>query len=82
MLIELCVGNYIISNGFVNGVDGNFKVYTESLSKSLIWIHFWNLQIGINIRFENSQMYKECNSLFNWLLGAVYVTHKGWLLII
>jgi hypothetical protein len=28
MLIELCAGNYIISNGFVNGVDGILKVYT------------------------------------------------------
>jgi len=36
MLIELCARNYIISNGFVNGVDGIFKVYIESLSKSLI----------------------------------------------
>ncbi len=28
MLIKLCVGNYITSNDFVNGVDGIFKDYT------------------------------------------------------
>jgi hypothetical protein len=36
MLIELYVGNYITLNDFVNGVDGNFKDYTETFSKSLI----------------------------------------------
>ncbi len=25
MLVELCVGNYVTFDGFVNGVGGNFK---------------------------------------------------------
>jgi hypothetical protein len=28
MLVELCVGNYAISDGLVNGIDGIFKTST------------------------------------------------------
>jgi len=35
-LIELCTRNYATLNGLVNGVDGIFKDYTKTLSKSLI----------------------------------------------
>ncbi len=52
---------YATLKGLVNSVDNIFKDYTKTLSKSLIWIHFQNPQIGINTRFENSQTYK--NSL-------------------
>jgi hypothetical protein len=48
MLVELCVGNYETSNGFVNGVDGIFQDYTKTISKSLIWIQFQNLKLNIN----------------------------------
>jgi hypothetical protein len=64
MLVELC---YITSYGLVNGVDGIFKDYTKTFPKSLIWIHFQNLQIGYNTRSKNSQMYKEFPTLDkNW----------------
>ncbi len=67
VLIELCTRNYATLNGLVNGVDGIFKDYTKTLSKSLIWIHFQNPQIGINTRFEISQTYKEFHGLDkNW----------------
>jgi hypothetical protein len=63
MLVKLCARNYITSYGLVNGADEFFKNYTKTFSKSLIWICFQNAQIGINTRFENSQMYKEFPSV-------------------
>jgi hypothetical protein len=39
MLVGLCVGNYITSNGLVNGANKTFQSYLKTLSKSLIWIH-------------------------------------------
>ncbi len=59
MLVELCTWNYITLDGPINGVDGIFKDYTKTFPKSLIWIHFQNLQIGLNTKSENSQMYKK-----------------------
>ncbi len=92
MLIELYVGNYITLNDFVNGVDGNFKDYTETFSKSLIWIHFWNLQIGINTRFENHKCtkysfgcwvhYISCTKVDSWSFNIWSIRcNKTWLYI-
>jgi hypothetical protein len=38
MLVELCARNYNTLDGFVNGVDGIFKDFTQTFSKSFIWI--------------------------------------------
>ncbi len=40
MLVELCVNNYVISNGLVNGVDDIFKTSTTYCEKIVIWIMF------------------------------------------
>ncbi len=42
MLKELCVGNYAIVDGLVNGADGTFKDYIENNIELLIWIYFQN----------------------------------------
>jgi hypothetical protein len=36
MLVELCAWNYETSNGLVNGVDGIFEDFTETISKSFV----------------------------------------------
>jgi hypothetical protein len=36
MLVELCIGNYVVFDGLVNGVDGLFKVSTTYLDKSIM----------------------------------------------
>jgi hypothetical protein len=47
MLVELCVGNYITSNGLVNGANKTFQGYFKTWSKSLIWIHFKTCMLDI-----------------------------------
>jgi hypothetical protein len=46
MLIELCVGNYAMYDGLVNGVDGIFKASITYYDKTIIWIMFQNFKIG------------------------------------
>ncbi len=46
MLVELCAGNYVTSNGFVNGVNGTFKTSTTYCEKTIIWTMFHNYKIG------------------------------------
>jgi hypothetical protein len=46
MLVELCVGNYVTSNGFVNEANGIFKASTTYCEKPIIWIMFHNSKIG------------------------------------
>jgi len=46
MLGELCVGNYVTSNGFVNGINGTFKTSTTYYENTIIWIMFHNSKIG------------------------------------
>ncbi len=41
---------------FENSVNGMFKDYTKSLSKSLIWVQYYNLKIGNKTKMENSCM--------------------------
>jgi hypothetical protein len=48
MLVELCVRNYETFDGLVNGADGIFEYFTKTISKSFVWIHFHNPQIGQN----------------------------------
>jgi hypothetical protein len=48
MIVELCVGNYETSDGLVNGVDGIFEDFIETISKSFVWIHFHNPEIKHN----------------------------------
>ncbi len=40
MLVELCVGNYATSDGFVNGDNDIFKASTTYCEKTIIWIMF------------------------------------------
>jgi hypothetical protein len=40
MLFELCVGNYALFDGLVNGADDIFKVSTTFCEKTIIWIMF------------------------------------------
>jgi hypothetical protein len=58
MLIELCVGDYATLDGLVNGANGTFQYYIKTCSKTLIWINFYNPQIGDNMRIQHSQTYK------------------------
>jgi hypothetical protein len=53
MLVELCVGNYETSNGLENNVAGIFENFLEIISKSLVWTHFHNPQIGHSTRIKN-----------------------------
>jgi len=43
----------------VNGADGIFEYFTKTISKSFVWIHFHNPQIGQNTRIKNLQIYDE-----------------------
>ncbi len=52
MLVELCVGNYMISNGLVNSANKTFENYKRSFPKLLTWINFHNFQIRINTRIK------------------------------
>jgi hypothetical protein len=42
MLVEFYAKNSATSDGLVNGVNGTFKDYTRTYSKSFIWIYFEN----------------------------------------
>jgi hypothetical protein len=69
MVIKLYAGNYATLYGLVNGVDDTFQYYTKTCSKIMIWINFYNPQIGINMRIQYSQTYKYFLALEkNWTL--------------
>ncbi len=40
MLVELCAGNYVTSNGVVNGGNGILKIPTTYCEKTIIWLCF------------------------------------------
>jgi hypothetical protein len=63
MLVELCARNYETSDGLVNGANGIFEDFIESISKSFVWIHFHNPQIGHNALIKNLQIYDEFTRL-------------------
>jgi hypothetical protein len=44
-LVELLIGNYVTSNGFVNESDGNFKASTTYCEKIIIWVMFKDSKI-------------------------------------
>jgi len=46
MLVELCAGNYVTFNGFVNGINGTFITSITYCEKTIIWIMFHNFKIG------------------------------------
>jgi hypothetical protein len=62
MLVELCVGNYATSNGFVNGANDIFKTSTTYCEKIIIWIMFQNFKIGTLIREKYNQPYNNFES--------------------
>jgi hypothetical protein len=59
MLVELFVRNYDTLDGLVNGVDGTFKYFTQTSSKSFIWIEFYNSKIGKKTRNKNLHIYEQ-----------------------
>jgi hypothetical protein len=40
MLVELCVGNYAMYDGFMNGANDIFKISKTYFDKTIIWIMF------------------------------------------
>jgi len=56
MLVELCARNYETFDVLMNGANGIFEGFTETISKYFVWIHFHNPQIG-----NNSQIKKITN---------------------
>jgi hypothetical protein len=58
MLVKLCACNYVTLDGFINNTNENFQDYTKITFKSLIWIYFQNLQIGLNTRMKNRHIYE------------------------
>ncbi len=58
MSMELCVGNYETLDGFMNCANGIFEDFTKNTSKLIIWIHFFNPQIGHNTWIKNLQIYE------------------------
>jgi hypothetical protein len=50
-------------DGLVNGANGTFQDYIENNPKPLIWIHFHNPQIRINIRIKNFHIYQEFSTI-------------------
>ncbi len=59
MFVKLCLGNYQTSNVLVNGVDGILIFLIKTISKSLTWINFHNLQIEHNTKIK---IYKSMKS--------------------
>ncbi len=59
MLVELCVGNYAIHDGLVNGVDGIFERSTKVFNlEEVIWILFNNPKCGQLTRIKNAHLYE------------------------
>ncbi len=65
MLVELCVGNYATSNGFVNGANGIFKASTTYCEKTIIWIMFENCNFGMLTK-EKYNRYYDNNIKSKW----------------
>ncbi len=61
--MELCSRNHEASDGLVNGANGIFEGFTKIISKSLIWMHFHNPQIGHKTQIKNLQIYDEFSRL-------------------
>jgi len=59
MLIELCVSNYLTSNGLVNGGNGTFDDYTNTSLIALLKKYFFNVQIGVDTRIKYLHMYEK-----------------------
>jgi hypothetical protein len=59
MLIELCASNYAMFDGLVNGTNNIFKASTTYNNKTIIWIMFENLKIGILIREKINHHYND-----------------------
>jgi hypothetical protein len=59
MLVELCVRNYDTLDGLINGADGTFKDFTQTSSKSFIWIEFYNSKIGNKMKNKNLHIYEQ-----------------------
>jgi hypothetical protein len=57
MLVELCAGNYDVSDGLVNGADGIFKGSTTYSNKSIMWILFFNSKVGSLTREKSVHFY-------------------------
>jgi hypothetical protein len=65
MLVELCVGNYVTSDGLVNGINDIFKTSTTYCEKIIIWIMFHNSKI-ITLTREKYNHYYDNNIESKW----------------
>jgi hypothetical protein len=52
MLVESCAKDYNTLDGLVNGANGTFKDFTQTSSKSFIWMQFYNSKIGNKRRIK------------------------------
>jgi hypothetical protein len=57
MLIELCVGNYVMFDGLANGTSDILKTSTTYYDKTTIWIMFQNCKIGTLTREKYNHHY-------------------------
>jgi hypothetical protein len=60
----------------VNGVDGIFEDFIKTISKSLVWIHFHNPEIGHYTQIQNLQIYEEFPRLDKQWTPIEYKTIK------
>jgi hypothetical protein len=65
ILVELCVDNYAMFDGLVNGTNDIFKTSTTYCDKTIIWIMFQNCKIGTLTR-ENYNHYYNNNIESKW----------------
>jgi hypothetical protein len=64
MLVELCVGNYAIHDGVVNGANRIFQGSTKMFnSQEVIWILFNNPKCDKLTRTKNAHLYEHENIL-------------------
>ncbi len=60
----MCAKNCNTLDGLVNGANGTFKDFTQTFSKSFIWIQFYNSKIGNKTRIKKLHIYKK-NCIIN-----------------
>jgi hypothetical protein len=59
MLVDLCVSNYAMYDGFVNGTNGILKTSATYCDKTMIWIMFQNFKIRTLTREKCSHYYHD-----------------------
>jgi hypothetical protein len=59
MLIELCAKSYNTLDGLINGANETFKDFTQTFSKSFIWIQVYKSKIEKKTRIIFLHIYKQ-----------------------